>query len=52
MARQSAQFKKNQFPDDAVMAAMGSSHRVFINHNRISQATRLADGDEILLGQT
>jgi pSer/pThr/pTyr-binding forkhead associated (FHA) protein len=31
---------------------MGSSHGVFINHNRISQATSLADGDEILLGQT
>ena len=31
---------------------MDSSHGVFINHNRISQATSLADGDEILLGQT
>lgn len=31
---------------------MGSSHGVFINHNRISQTTALADGDEILLGQT
>jgi len=31
---------------------MDSKHGVFINHSRISQATRLADGDEILLGHT
>ncbi len=31
---------------------MGSAHGVFSNHNRISQATSLADGDEILVGQT
>ena len=31
---------------------MDSSHGVFINHNRISRATPLAEGDEILLGQT
>ncbi len=31
---------------------MDSSHGVFINHSRISQATPLADGDEILVGQT
>lgn len=31
---------------------MGSSHGVFINRSRISQRTSLAEGDEILLGQT
>ena len=31
---------------------MDSSHGVFINRSRISQATPLTDGDEILLGQT
>ena len=31
---------------------MASRHGVFINHSRISQATPLTDGDEVLLGQT
>lgn len=31
---------------------MESRHGVFINRSRISKATPLADGDEILLGQT
>jgi len=31
---------------------MDSSHGVFINRSRISQATPLAEGDELLVGQT
>ena len=31
---------------------MDSRHGVFINHSRIAKPTPLAEGDEILLGQT
>jgi pSer/pThr/pTyr-binding forkhead associated (FHA) protein len=52
ISRQHVQIRFNKDVDKYYALDMKSKHGVFINGRRISEETLLADGDEILIGQT
>ena len=52
VSRKHLRIRFDETSDGYTAEDLDSRHGVFINHSRISQATPLTDGDEILLGQT
>jgi pSer/pThr/pTyr-binding forkhead associated (FHA) protein len=52
VSRKHLRIRFDEAGDRYTVEDMGSRHGVFINRSRIADATPLADGDEILIGQT